>query len=303
MDNAIVLDRLTKRYGHAPHLALDKVSLTIKKGEVYGLLGPNGAGKSTAIRTLLNFIQPTDGNAAINGYDVVKNSLQAHHSLGYLAGDVALYGTMTGSQFLHYMGALQGRPTPARAALIQQLHVTTNQPIKSLSKGNRQKVGLVQAFMHEPEVLILDEPTSGLDPLMQEAFFTLVAETKQRGATILVSSHNLTEVQRMCDRVGFIRQGKLIHEQTVSELQTGPLGKQTFTIVFASPPPRGLIKPLGATAKVLQAGGKTMDVAIQGSLTPLLALLAKHEIVTIQKHESNLEEEFLSLYHEAEDER
>lgn len=293
-DASIKIDGLSKRYLKADKLALDQLSLEVKPGEVYGFLGPNGAGKSTTIRLLLNFIQPSGGSAVILGQDIVKDSTAIKKSIGYLAGDVKLYERVSGRHFLGYMSRLQ---PPASASylrsLIQRFGADTNQRISDLSKGNRQKIGLIQAFMHQPAVLILDEPTSGLDPLMQEQFFKLVKETKERGASVFVSSHNLSEVQRMCDRIGFIRDGKLIGEQDISEA-IAAAGK-IFDIDFEGPLPLSDLKAI-VGARLSRATKNGISVHMKGDLSPLFKVLARHKVASINQRELNLEDEFMKLY-------
>ncbi len=285
---------LTKRYPGAKHYALKRLSLTINRGEVYGFLGPNGAGKTTAARLLMNFIQPTVGQATILGMDAVLDAVAIKAQVGYLTGEIALYPRLNGRQFLSYMSQLQEPKRPAYAReLIQRFKAELNQPIKTLSKGNRQKLAVIQAFMHEPAVLILDEPTSGLDPLMQEVFFELVKEFKARGATLFISSHDLTEVQKMCDRVGFIRAGELIREQSLADLANQ--ATQTFDIGFADAAPLAELRQLART-KVTSNSQTHVTVALRGDLSRLFAILARHQVTSLNQREVNLEDEFMSFY-------
>lgn len=291
---AITAEGLSKRYHGTDRHALKDLNLKIIPGEVYGFLGPNGAGKSTTIRTLMNFIQPTSGTAAILGLDVVKDSVAIKKSVGYLAGNVVLYPKMTGAQFLKYMGELQ----PLKRAeyikeLAKRFDANLNKRISDLSKGNHQKIGIIQAFAHEPDVLILDEPTSGLDPLMQEQFYELVKESKERGAAVFVSSHNLNEVQKMCDRVGFIKEGELISEQTLADLAKE--ATQTFDIGFVGEVPLAELKKIKGT-KIIKNSPHHVTVHLQGSLSALFAVLAKHEVNSITQREANLEQEFMRFY-------
>jgi ABC-2 type transport system ATP-binding protein len=265
-------------------------------GEIYGFLGPNGAGKTTTIRLLMNFIQPTSGKALILGNNVVDDSVEIKKSVGYLSGDPALYPKMTGRQFLSYMKALQPPKHPNYInELAKRFDINLNLRVGNLSKGNFQKIGIVQAFMHEPDVLILDEPTGGLDPLMQEIFYELVKETKDRGACIFVSSHNLTEVQKMCDRVGFIRRGKLIAQQTLADLAHE--ATQTFDIGFAEDLPMAELKRM-SKVKVTKNSEHHVTVHMHGELSDLFAVLARHKVVSITQREANLEEDFLRFYRE-----
>lgn len=291
---AIDCRHLSKRYSRSSTYALKDLTLQVHPGEIYGFLGPNGAGKSTAIRTLLNFIQPSKGQASILGLDIVKDSVAIKRQLGYLAGEVALYSRMSGRQFLDYMSALQ--PLKHRKyldGLVDTFDADLHKPIHDLSKGNRQKLGVIQAFMHEPEVLILDEPTSGLDPLMQAAFYRVIETAKQRGAAVFLSSHDLAEVRKMCDRIGFIRGGELVAERTIVDLQNA--AAHSFDITFKANAPLVELQKL-KHANVQAITAHLINVRLQGDLQPLFAILAKTPVLAIDKHEVNLEEEFLRLY-------
>lgn len=290
----IACQGLSKQYQGTTTFALKDLTLQVAAGEVYGFLGPNGAGKSTAIRTLMNFIQPSAGSATILGKDIVEDSVAIRRHIGYLSSDMAMYPKMTGAQFLAYMGELQPPASQAyQKALLKRFKAQPNKKLGELSRGNRQKIAIVQAFMHQPTVLILDEPTSGLDPLMQEEFYKLVLETKQRGATIFVSSHILSEVQKLCDRVGIIRDGKLVGEYTIAELAQE--ATQTFDVTFAGRPPIGKLKKV-AGIRVASHDGSNVTLHVQGSLQPLLAELAKHAVVKLDARQLDLEELFLRFY-------
>lgn len=289
------IKQLTKRYAGMSTLALDGVSLDVKAGEVYGFLGANGAGKSTTIRTVLNFIQPTGGSATIAGLDSVRDSVEAKRHVGYLAGEVALYGKVSGKQFLAFMAALQ--PLKHKAylqELADRFDVPLKQSIETLSKGNRQKLGIVQAFMHEPDVLILDEPTSGLDPLMQEEFFKLISQTRDRGAAVFLSSHNLSETQRMCDRIGIIKHGKLVREQTMDELTD--LGAPVFKIRLNDPKQLEQLKRAAGLRLIAQIDGATITMQPAGSVAAALGALSRFDIKTLTTEQLDLEDEFLKFY-------
>lgn len=291
---SIITENLSKKYAGAKGYALQDLSLHVASGEIYGFLGSNGAGKSTTIRTLLNFLQPTSGTAAICGLDIVKDSMTVKSHVGYLAGEVALYDRMTGKEFLRYMAALQPPKTKGYAGeLVRRFEADTTKPMGDLSKGNRQKFGLIQAVMHEPDVLILDEPTSGLDPLMQEEFFKLIRGAKARGACVFVSSHNFAEVQRMCDRIGFIRAGKLVAEQTLADL--AKKAAHTFTLTFADTAPLTALEHL-PHATVTAHDEHHLTVSLEGELTPLFDVLARHHVTRLEQQEVNLEEEFMRFY-------
>jgi ABC-2 type transport system ATP-binding protein len=299
--NSVAIDcrQLSKRYGKGEAYALKNLSLKVMPGEVYGFLGPNGAGKSTTIRTLLNFIQPTSGQASILGLDIIKNSVAVKSKVGYLAGEVALYPRMTGEQFLGYMTDLQPLKNPAYLKELTSLfEAQLDKPIENLSKGNRQKLGVIQAFMHEPEVLILDEPTSGLDPLMQAAFYETVEAAKRRGAAVFLSSHDLAEVRKMCDRIGFIRQGELVAQKTIADLQDS--AQHSFDITFTGTLPLKELRALHDST-IKQLPNDTINIQLKGSLTPLFKILASHSVIALDKHEVNLEDEFLSLYEKDDD--
>ncbi|HSX30049.1 MAG TPA: ABC transporter ATP-binding protein [Candidatus Saccharimonadales bacterium] len=292
---AIALTRLSKQYRGTTEYALRNVSLAVASGEVYGFLGPNGAGKSTTIRCLLNFIQPTSGSATILGNDIVRSSVAAKQYLGYLAGDVALYRSMTGQDFLQYMAALQPLKHPGYIrTLTRDFRAELNKPLATLSKGNRQKIGLLQAMMHEPEVLILDEPTSGLDPLMQEVFFAHIGEAKARGAAIFFSSHNLPEVRRTCDRIGFIKDGQLVAEQSIADLAA--LASHTFEITFAGPAPLAELKRLKHVVVTPTLEPERIAVAVHGELSPFLRTIAKHTVLQLDQRAVDLEDQFMHFY-------
>jgi len=291
---AIDVKGLSKKYGSNNNFALKDLTLHVKPGEVYGFLGPNGAGKTTTIRLLLNFIQPTEGSATILGQDIVKDSVAIKRSVGYLSGEVALYPKMTGAAFINYMSALAKPKNPGYAdELARRFEVNLKPKIRELSKGNRQKLGIIQAFAHQPDILILDEPTSGLDPLKQEEFFGLISETKKRGGSIFFSSHNLAEVQHVCDRVGFIREGKLIAEQTIADIAAA--AARTFDLVFSEKAPLADLRAIPG-AKVASTGDKSASVHIRGELASLFRVLAKHRVMSINQRELSLEGEFLRFY-------
>jgi ABC-2 type transport system ATP-binding protein len=293
---AISIDDLSKRYGSSDKFAVKKLSLQVMPGEVYGFLGPNGAGKSTTIRMLMNFIQPTKGSAQILGHDVVKDSVTVKQDIGYLSGDVELYPKMTGKDFLEYMAQLQPSKSKTHINdLAKRFKANLNVKIRDLSKGNRQKIGLLQALMAQPKVLILDEPTSGLDPLMQEEFFKVLKETTESGGCVFVSSHNLAEVQRICDRIGFIREGELIAEQNIAQITQD--AARTFDIFFVDKVPVAQLKSIPKSdVKVINP--KQASVSLRGDLSPLFKVLARHKVAGINQREINLEEEFLNFYKE-----
>ncbi len=291
---AIKIEALTKRYGASTKLALDDLSVSINPGEVYGFLGPNGAGKSTTIRLLMNFLQPTRGTAKILGYDIVKDSVAIKQSVGYLAGDFSVYPKMNGKQYLQYLNELQGSGGMSYVnALAKRLNADLDKPLGELSRGNRQKIGIIQALMHQPKVLILDEPTSGLDPLMQEEFYKLINEAKQLGTAVFMSSHILSEVQRICSRVGIVREGKLVGERVIADLVSE--AAQTFNITFADTVPLSELKRIKGV-KIQNSHGSTVTIHMKGKLSGLFAVLAKHDVSAIAARNLDLEEMFIHFY-------
>jgi ABC-2 type transport system ATP-binding protein len=295
MTSGIVAQKLTKYYGHEKVAALDSLQFDIKPGEIYGYLGANGAGKSTTIRLLMNFLQPTSGTATICGLDVARDSVAIKRRVGYLAGDVALYQRTTGKELLDYLGALQGgADAEFRDKLEKRFEAETTKPVNTLSKGNRQKVGILQAFMHRPDVLILDEPTSGLDPLMQEAFYETVREAKDRGAAILMSSHNLAEAQRVCDRIGIIKHGKLIREQAIDADES--LNTPVFEVTFRTHQAIQDLKNEAALQIIQQTDSNGVRVRPRGDIAPALAALSKYDVASMTSQRSDLEDEFLEFY-------
>jgi len=295
MAASIIADKLTKFYDHDKTPALDNLSFTIQPGEVYGYLGANGAGKSTTIRLLMNFLQPTSGSAKILDLDVVKDSVAIKKKVGYLAGDVALYQKASGQELLDYLAALHGGVDETfRAKLENRFEAEVRKPIASLSKGNRQKIGIIQAFMHQPQVLILDEPTSGLDPLMQEAFYQTVRDAKQRGAAVLMSSHNLAEATALCDRVGIIKHGKLISEQEINE--SSSIGAPVFHVTFRDHSSVALAKKEPALKLLEQTDSNVVRLQATKGITAALSALSHYDIVELETGRSDLEDDFLEFY-------
>lgn len=286
--------KLTKSYPGAKEKALDGLTIRVEPGEVYGFLGANGAGKSTTIRTLLNFIQPTSGSARLFGLDSVKDSVSIHKNIGYLSGDVALYPKVTGAQLLAYLGELQGGIDKKYLNhLVERFEAQIDKPMGTLSKGNRQKIGLLQALMHQPKLLILDEPTSGLDPLMQERFYELIREAKQNGTGVFLSSHSLPEAQHMCDRVGIIRGGKLLREATVAELTSD--ARPLFAVVFKKHVPKATLEKQ-KTLEVLSQHGSSARLRTSGTIQAALKTLSAFDILSITIEDDQLEDQFMTYY-------
>lgn len=289
---AIVTEALTKRYGN--HVGLDGLDLTVERGVVFGFLGPNGAGKTTTIRLLLDLIRPTSGRALVLGADTRHESRSIRARVGYLPGDLVLYDKLTGNEVLDYLAHLRGGVDAAlRAELVERLGAQLDRPTRQLSRGNRQKIGLVQAFMHRPELLLLDEPTSGLDPLVQHEFHTLVSETVADGATVFLSSHILSEVQHVAERVGVIREGRLVAVATVEELMAR--APHRFELRFAGPvDPNAFATVEGI--RDLQVDDHRVTGVVVGSVDALVKAAAHFEVVSFVSKEPELEEVFLHLY-------
>ncbi len=290
--SVIEAERLSKRYGGDRGI-LD-LDLAVEHGEVFGFLGPNGAGKTTTIRLLLDLIRPTSGKARVLGLDTRRDSLAIRRRVGYQPGELSLYPRLTGEQTLRYFANLRGGAdwTYVRE-LCERLDCDLTRRNDQLSSGNRRKLGIVQALMHQPELLILDEPTSGLDPLVQHEFYHLVAEAKSAGQTIFLSSHVLPEVQRICDRVAFIREARLISIENVDDL----IGRavREVEVAFASETP---VAPFAALPGVTVLGqtGANLRMSVAGSMDPLVKELAAHEVLSLTSREPDLEDIFLTYY-------
>lgn len=291
---AIRTEGLTKYYGDHPGVV--DLSLEVNTGEIYGFIGPNGAGKTTTIRLLLNFLYPTRGSGAVLGMDMVKDSLMIRRRVGYLPGDLALYPSMTGREFLLYFSKLRGVDTAERTKrLAERFDLDLDRRIKEYSKGNRQKVGVVNAFMHEPELLILDEPTSGLDPLMQQEFGELLSEVRAEGRTVFLSSHYLPEVERVADRVGIVRQGHLIDVDTLAGFRSKV--QANLSIKFGSPVDPDLFAAIeGVTVLDVLDGGALLRLSIAGPQNAVISAAANRDLVTVTSEEADLDEVFLSYY-------
>jgi ABC-2 type transport system ATP-binding protein len=292
MAAAIETEALTKSYGaQRGVVALD---LEVLPGEVFGFLGPNGAGKTTTIRLLMDFLRPTAGAARVLGLDSRRYSVEIHRRVGYVAGEHACYERLTAGQQLSWFASVRGA-VPRRTIddLADRLDLDLGRPIGSLSRGNRQKVALVQAFLHQPELLLLDEPTSGLDPLVQETFHQLVAEAVARGSTVFLSSHVLDEVDHLCDRVGIVRDGRLVAVERVEDLR-GRAGR-VVTVRFAGDvDPAPFTTLAGVSDVVVQ--GHTVRLRASGDLDPLVKLAATHHVVDLIASPPELEEIFLGYY-------
>ncbi len=294
MTPAIQTEGLTKHYGKVA--ALVDLSLDIGPGEVFGFLGPNGAGKTTMIRTILDEIRPTAGSAQILGLDTHAESVAIRRRIGYLPGDLVMYPNLTGRDLLRYFANLRGGVDWAAVdALTDRLEADLAKKIGDLSTGNRQKVGLIQAFMNSPDLLILDEPSTGLDPLVQREFQTMLREVAETGRTVFLSSHTLSEVQRVADRVGIIRHGRLIAMETVSELRRKAIRR--VELEFAGTVPQQELSEVPGV-RDLVADGTRATLSFDGEMPALLAASSGHGLRDVSTQDADLEEIFLTYYHD-----
>jgi ABC-2 type transport system ATP-binding protein len=281
---------LSKRYGDS--VALDGLDLAVDPGEVYGYLGPNGAGKTTTIRLLLGLHRPTSGRAELFEIDAWADAVRAHERVAYVAGEPYLWPSLTAAETLEFLARLRGGTDIAyREELIERFQLDLRKKVRALSKGNRQKVQLVAALATRADLLLLDEPTSGLDPLMEMVFRQCVLEAKERGQTVFLSSHILSEVEAVCDRIGILRSGRLVDDGSLAELRH--LGAQTVEVTFTGPAPQ---LPQLPGVRVASAGPSTLRFEVSGSIGPLIAALDGHPVASLTSREPSLEEIFLHHY-------
>jgi ABC-2 type transport system ATP-binding protein len=291
---AIHTDHLTKYYGAVR--GLESLTLEVPSTEIFGFLGPNGAGKTTTIRLLMDFIRPTAGQASVLGLDSRRDSQNIRRRVGYLSGDMTLYGKMTGKQLLVYLASLRGGVDwKFVSELVDRLESDLYRPIQSLSRGNKQKVGLIQAFMNRPDLIIMDEPTTGLDPLIQQEFYQMVDEVKADGRTAFMSSHNIAEVERICDRVGIIREGALVAIEMVQTMKDQALYK--FEVHFSTEIPEESFNDLQGVQD-LEVQQNILRCTIKGKPDALIRSVARFEILRLVTYEPSLEDIFLSYYGE-----
>jgi ABC-2 type transport system ATP-binding protein len=292
MAEIIKTEKLTKYYGS--HRGIIEVDLEVHQGEVFGFLGPNGAGKTTTIRVLLDLIRPTSGKAYVFGIESSVDPVAIHRRIGYLPGEFALYDRLTGGQTLEYFGNLRGGVDKAyRAQLVERFDLDPSRRYREYSKGNKQKVGLVAALQHRPELLMLDEPTAGLDPLVQQTFFSLLREHVKDGATVFLSSHILSEVERSCDRVAIIREGRLVRVDRVDALRD--LAHHQVELRFEGKPPADALKKLKGVSDVT-VEDHILRMRVLGSITPVVQAAAKLGVTDFLSREPSLEETFLAQY-------
>jgi beta-exotoxin I transport system ATP-binding protein len=290
MPSVIEAAGLTKSYGSRRGIA--DVTFAVAEGEVFGFLGPNGAGKTTTIRTLLGLLRPTDGHASIFGLDVWTDAPRLHERLSYVGSDPAYLGELTAGRQLDDICRLRRLPKGIWRPLAERLELDPSVQIRKLSRGNRQKVGVVQAFMGDAPLIVLDEPSTGLDPLMQREFLALVSEVRAAGRTVFLSSHNLPEVERSCDRVGIIRDGRLIDISTVQALLAGHW--RSVNLVLSEPAPPGMFEL--PNVQVVSAAARDIHLMIEGDVNPLLRRIAQLDVRDIAVTTPDIEDIFLRFY-------
>ena len=291
---AIRTNGLTKRYGAI--CALDALDVEVREGEIFGFLGPNGAGKSTAIRLLLGYIHPTAGRADVLGCDIVTESVAIRRRIGYLPGGIALYDTLTGLEQLDFLARLNGRAPVRRAELCEQLELSTktlNRMVRDYSRGMRQKIGIVQALQHDPELAVLDEPSEGLDPLMQRAFYGILERLKHQGRTVFFSSHVLSEVERVCDRVAIIRSGRLVMVEEIAKLRSRRRRNVAMQVEGGLPTLQGV-----AGVSDVEIRGQRVTCSVDGDIGPFLSAIGSTRVTDLTIEVPRLEEAFLDFYGE-----
>jgi ABC-2 type transport system ATP-binding protein len=292
MTAVIQTEKLTKYYGK--HRGIIDVDLEVQEGESFGFLGPNGAGKTTMIRTLLDHIRPSSGRATIFGIVTTHDPVAIHRRLGYLPGEFTLYDKLTGGQTLDYFANLRtGVDRAYQHELIERLDVDPSRKFREYSKGNKQKIGLIIALQHKPDLLLLDEPTSGLDPLIQQEFYALIREAKSAGRTVFLSSHVLSEVEKTADRVAIIRDGQLARVDRVEALRD--LAHHQVELVFAGPVPTAEFEALPGVSDVV-AHDHVLRMRVSGNITDVVRTAAKYELADFVSREPSLEETFLAEY-------
>ena len=292
MTAIIETQKLTKSYGSSRGIV--EVDLTVEAGEVFGFLGPNGAGKTTTIRVLLDHIRPTSGSAKVFGIETRVDPVAIHRRVGYLPGEFTLYDRLTGGQTLRYFANLRGGVDAAyQAMLVERLDLDPSRRFKEYSKGNKQKVGLVIALQHRPELLMLDEPTSGLDPLVQQTFFEILREAVADGATVFLSSHILSEVEKSCHRVAIIREGRLAKVDRVDALRD--LAHHPVEPRFAGTVPADAFAALPGVSEVV-ADDHVLRMRVSGAITPVVQAAARYDLLDFVSREPSLEETFLAQY-------
>jgi ABC-2 type transport system ATP-binding protein len=292
MTAVIQIEKLTKSYGS--HRGIVDIDLEVEEGEAFGFLGPNGAGKTTMIRTLLDHIRPTSGRARIFGIETTVDPVAIHRRLGYLPGEFSLYDKLTGGQTLDYFANLRGGVDRLyQQDLVARLDVDPSRRFREYSKGNKQKIGLIIALQHRPDLLLLDEPTSGLDPLVQQVFYEVIREAKNEGRTVFLSSHILSEVEKTCDRVAIIRDGRLARVDRTEALRD--LAHHQVELVFTDKVPVEEFSSLPGVSDVV-ADDHILRMRVAGSITPVVRAAARYDLADFISREPSLEETFLAEY-------
>lgn len=296
-NGAIICRELTKYYGRS--LGVSGLDFQVNTGEVFGFLGPNGAGKTTTIRLLIGLLHPTSGTASILGHDLLKDSIQIRRCTGYIPGEVRLFEELTGAEALKLLESLRpDHPAILKDELIERFELDPSRKVKHYSSGNRQKLAVIQAFMHDPELLILDEPTATLDPLIRHRFYELIKDFRHRGRTIFISSHILPEMENICDRVGIIRKGRLAAVEDVRSLAAKKLRRAEFTLA-SEPPPEAM---RFSSARVSRSEGLRFQADIFGEMDSFVKELSRLPVVDLEVSHASLEEIFLAFYREGGDE-
>lgn len=287
----IVIDNFHKTYGKIQ--AVKGISMHVEQGEIFGFLGPNGAGKTTTIRCMLDVIRPTSGSIRVLGLDAQRDKMELHRRIGYIPGDVRLPGQMTGKQVINYFSRLQGLEPVLLDDLLARFDVEIKRPLKGYSKGMRQKIGIVLAFMCDPEVLILDEPSSGLDPLLQRTFNEFLLQEQARGKTIFMSSHIMSDVEKVCQRVAVIRQGEIVTIEEVEKLRQK--AGQRVTVEFGDAVSMDELSRMPGVSDVT-SHNHAYHFNVGGSMDALIKALSRHEVLRLEAEEAPLEEVFLKFY-------
>lgn len=287
----IEIKNLTKTYSNGK--GIFDVSFSVSEGEVFGFLGPNGAGKTTTIRNLLGFTNPVSGSCSIGGLDCRTRADEIQKNLGYVPGEIAFFDNMTGMQFMKFIADMRGtKDTKRRDGLIERFELESDRKIRKMSKGMKQKVGLITAFMHDPATIILDEPTSGLDPLMQKRFIELIIEEKQRGKTILMSSHMFDEVDRTCQRAAIIREGKIVAVEDIASLKSSL--RKSYLVTFENIKDLEIIKGSALEFKVVD--DNRVEIYVSNNYDNMLSTLAKCKVTSLDAAAQTLEQIFIRYY-------
>ena len=294
VDSILITNKLTKKFGD--FTAVDALDLDVRQGEIFGFLGPNGAGKSTTIRMLLGLIRPTSGGATIFGKDIRKHGTEIRRSIGYLPGELEMYENLTPRQFFKYSASLYGvEDIDFALDLSARMNIQKlDEPIGDLSQGNKQKVGIVQALLHRPRLVILDEPTNALDPLIRHELYEMLLLAKSEGMTIFFSSHVLAEAERICDRVAIIRDGRLTRVGTVEELKA--LAPKRIRIAFDEYVPIEVFQEMPGVTEIHANGGQSVEMLVRSGVDEVVKVAAQHPIIDLYSEDMTLEEIFLGYY-------